>query len=96
MNNNLFQYATSELSQDAFICWLLSFAIKDCQKDPALTACAKEFLRLFVPALKDDDVYLSEPPRRQYKSIDVLVTVNGKYKVIILYMYSRMVSTPLP
>ncbi len=24
--NNLFQFATSELSQDAFICWLMNFA----------------------------------------------------------------------
>ena len=26
---NLFKFATSELSQDAFICWLLSWAKKD-------------------------------------------------------------------
>ena len=83
MNNNLFQYATSELSQDAFICWLLSYAIKDCDKDKALTECAKEFLRFFIPELKDEPVYLSIPPQRQYKSIDVLITVNDKYKVII-------------
>lgn len=83
MNNNLFQYATSELSQDAFICWLLSYALKDCDKDKALTECAKEFLRFFIPELKDEPVYLSEPPQRQYKSIDVLITVNDKYKVII-------------
>lgn len=83
MNNNLFQYATSELSQDAFICWLLSYAIKDCEKDEVLTACAKEFLRFFIPELNTEPVYLSEPPQRQYKSVDVLVTVNDKYKVII-------------
>ena len=83
MNNNLFQYATSELSQDAFLCWLLSYAIKDCDKDKALTECAKEFLRFFIPELKDEPVYLSIPPQRQYKSIDVLITVNDKYKVII-------------
>lgn len=29
MDHNLFKYATSELSQDAFICWLLSFAMED-------------------------------------------------------------------
>lgn len=83
MNNNLFRYATSELSQDAFICWLLSYAIKDCDKDEALTNCAKEFIRFFIPKLKNEDIYLSEPPIRQYKSIDVLITVNDKYKVII-------------
>lgn len=83
MNNNLFRYATSELSQDAFICWLLSYAIKDCDKDEALTNCAKEFIRFFIPELKNESIYLSEPPCRQYKSIDVLITVNDKYKVII-------------
>ena len=83
MNHNLFQYATSELSQDAFICWLLSFAMKDCHKDAALSACARDFLRFFIPELKDEPIYLSEAPRRQYKSIDVLLTVNDRYKVII-------------
>ena len=29
MKNNLFSYATSELSQDAFICWLCSFALPE-------------------------------------------------------------------
>lgn len=28
-SNNLFGYATNELSQDAFICWLLSFAMEE-------------------------------------------------------------------
>lgn len=83
MNNNLFRYATSELSQDAFICWLLSYAIKDCNKDEALTNCAKDFIRFFIPELENENIYLSEPPIKQYKSIDVLITVNDKYKVII-------------
>lgn len=82
MSNNLFSYATSELSQDAFICWLLSFAMKDCKKDDNLSACAKDFIRFFIPEL-DAEIYLSEPPKKQYKSVDVLITVNDKYKVII-------------
>lgn len=83
MYNNLFTYATSELSQDAFICWLLSHAMKDCNSDSALSDCAKEFIRFFIKDLKNEDVYLSKPPEKQYKSIDVLITVNDKYKVII-------------
>ena len=83
MNNNLFRYATSELSQDAFICWLLSYAIKDCIKDKTLSDCAKDFLHLIIPELEKENIYLSEPPCRQYKSIDVLITVNDKYKIII-------------
>lgn len=36
---NLFNWATSELSQDAAICWLLSFA-KNPGINPQLEACA--------------------------------------------------------
>ena len=36
MKNNLFNYATSELSQDAFICWLCSFALPDARPNPTL------------------------------------------------------------
>ena len=29
ISHNLFHYATSELSQDAFFCWLLSYSSKE-------------------------------------------------------------------
>lgn len=83
MLNNLFSYATNELSQDAFLCWLLSFAVKGCNKDAALKSCAQEFLRIFTNIPENEDIYLSEPPQRQYKHIDILLTVNNRYKVII-------------
>ena len=39
MAPNLFYYATKELSQDAFICWLLAWANKECaREDAALNA----------------------------------------------------------
>ena len=31
LKNNLFNYATSELSQDAFLCWLASYALEDAE-----------------------------------------------------------------
>lgn len=41
-SNNLFRYATSELSQDAFICWLVSFALRENEGvDKVLTQCAR-------------------------------------------------------
>lgn len=47
--NNLFRYATSELSQDAFICWLMSFAHKDhLQEDAVLRECAQKLLHKMV------------------------------------------------
>jgi hypothetical protein len=32
MAPNLFQFATKELSQDAFICWLLAWADENCKQ----------------------------------------------------------------
>lgn len=85
MKNNLFYYATSELSQDAFICWLMSFAMKDAQSDDGLKGCAISFIRNFIPeisSLPDKDIYV-KAIQRQYKNIDVLLDINEKYKVII-------------
>ncbi len=36
MENNLFTYAYKELSQDAFICWLMSYAKVNAEEDKAL------------------------------------------------------------
>ncbi|MBB1077961.1 hypothetical protein HUU62_26545 [Rhodoferax sp. 4810] len=43
---NLFSYATSELSQDAFICWLLSWIT------PEIREYDKNIHELFVNLLK--------------------------------------------
>lgn len=85
MKNNLFRYATSELSQDAFICWLASFALDDAKPDFALQECAKEMLTLFVPELKGHTFMLTNV-ERQVKHIDVLLTVisgNKEYKIAV-------------
>ena len=74
MKNNLFYYATSELSQDAFICWLASFALEDAKPDHALRECAREMLTLFVPELKGHEFTLRSV-ERQEKNIDVLFSV---------------------
>ena len=43
---NLFSFATSELSQDAFICWLLSWANpKISEPDKELHQCAIAFIK---------------------------------------------------
>lgn len=74
MKNNLFYYATSELSQDAFICWLCSFALKDVEVDSVLKECAKELISIFVPYLKNQQFELLNI-ERQVDHIDVLITV---------------------
>lgn len=79
--NNLFLYATSELSQDAFICWLMNFAHKDhLSEDSALTDCAKELLSKII---KTGEELVVTCITKQYKNIDVLVQVNNKYNIII-------------
>ena len=83
LKNNLFNYATSELSQDAFICFLLSFAMKEfAHKDKALTSCAKELLGKMLETDNTNDLFVTDI-RRQYKNIDVLVTVNNSTYIII-------------
>ncbi len=85
---NLFNWATSELSQDAFICWLLSFA-KNPSVNPQLAACAWDFIHR-IPGLAtakqvikiERQVAVKIPGERQKGIIDVLLTVDD-CKVVI-------------
>lgn len=89
MKNNLFYYATSELSQDAFICWLMSFAL-DSSPDPVLKKCAIQLIKLFVPELSSVDFTLTKIEHQVALSkknrLDVLLTVEAVgqiYKIIV-------------
>ena len=45
LSNNLFNYATSELSQDAFICYLMSFLLEEnIKKNKMLNMCAVDLI----------------------------------------------------
>lgn len=82
---NLFAYATSELSQDAFIAWLLSWASpQHASTDPYLHACAKRLIHAFFEkhgrAVPD---FSSVVVSRQDERIDLLCVVDGKFAVII-------------
>lgn len=84
MKSNLFSYATSELSQDAFICWLCSFALPDTWLNPALRSCANDMLKTFVPEFKGKEVNLLEFSK-QVDDIDVLLTARcegTEYKIV--------------
>lgn len=79
--NNLFAYATSELSQDAFIAWLMSFAMKEFEdKDVLLTKCARDVIKIFYPDMKDDE-YVTDI-KKQYLNIDILVKIGDKCVII--------------
>lgn len=85
---NIFEFATSELSQDAFICWLLSWADeRNESNDYALHQTGKRFLDSLFDATNGrvprPSGYSRIEVKKQYKRIDVLVLVNEDTAVII-------------
>ena len=79
MKNNLFSFATSELSQDAFICWCLNLIN---YPNEELYSMAKDiFLNLLKEAnLENEKIEIL----RQYKKIDVLVILKNSKKAYII------------
>lgn len=83
--NNLFYFATSELSQDAFLCWWLAWADKSYQiTNPELHLLGLDFLELLA---KKSGVTLGEVSnvelKTQYKNIDILCIVNKQTVFLI-------------
>jgi hypothetical protein len=78
---NLFHYATSELSQDAFICWLIDWSnFTNYEFDKNMTLIGQTFLQVL---LKKQLLIFDIKVGRQYKNIDVYAIVNDKYFLII-------------
>lgn len=83
---NLFNFATSELSQDAFICWFISWAKPEYKSNhEKLHSLSHELLRKFFEMSE-----VSFPPHiesvdvdRQYKNIDVLIKINDSTAILI-------------
>lgn len=83
MRPNLFDYATSELSQDAFLLWLMEWG-KSCYKDEdnALHSIAQRFIRRLLN--KPNEFEISDIQLfKQQKKIDVLAIINNQYAIII-------------
>ncbi len=82
--NNLFEYATSELSQDAFICWLINW-VNYQDHDPNLHDLSKDFLNTLISKgnVKPPRNYQKVEIKRQYEKIDVFVRVNDEHVLII-------------
>jgi len=84
---NLFTYATSELSQDAIICWLLEWGKlenKDINKE--LHQVSILFLNSLFDKFHDIETpkqYNSIKIYKQYKNIDVFCVINNEYAIII-------------
>ncbi|WP_315288598.1 PD-(D/E)XK nuclease family protein [Leptotrichia massiliensis] len=81
--NNIFNFATSELSQDAFICWLcnwVNFDDNDLSEDEKkLKVLATDFIeKMLGEKLEDRKVNI----KRQYQKIDVLLEIQNKTEFI--------------
>ena len=87
---NLFDYATSELSQDAWLCWLLAHVgradatgLREAAHD--FVASAWNALRPTEPIVRDD---IAGPVKvvRQWNRVDVLaeLAVRGRPTVLLL------------
>lgn len=86
MKPNIFDIATKELSQDAFITWLLAFADDDNQQyDKELNLCAKEFVSMLIKKQipNFNESILTVEAGRQWENIDVWAKVNNEYLIII-------------
>ncbi len=85
---NLFDYATSELSQDAFLCWLLAWSDqRHANTNAALHETAVQFVQsLFGKHKKEISQSFSIEIYKQYKSIDILALLeqsDKKYALLI-------------
>ncbi|MYE52031.1 MAG: hypothetical protein F4X81_11250 [Gammaproteobacteria bacterium] len=90
---NLFSYATKELSQDAFICWLIDWAgVSQCNgpEDEALRQCGRGFVDALFAKWEDWEGYdvdlgdkIFVEIHQQEKNIDVLVRVDKRYVLLI-------------
>ena len=85
MRPNLFKFATSELSQDAFLCWLISWADpKYKATDEALHGLGQEFLkRLFQKVEKQLPIINKLEILQQNHNMDVAAKINEDYFLLI-------------
>ena len=86
--NNIFNYATSELSQDAFLCYWLNFLKINTESNGKKYSDEAESARDFLQNIfekrkiridKIEDIEI----QRQYLKIDVLITINKEYYIVI-------------
>ncbi|QTV05914.1 PD-(D/E)XK nuclease family protein [Faecalibacter bovis] len=80
---NIFKFATKELSQDAFLCWLFSFADKKYKKSEY--EHLHQLATKFIQRLIDNDKLKIESikVRKQIHKIDIWVEVNDDTLLII-------------
>ncbi|MFC2170598.1 PD-(D/E)XK nuclease family protein [Calditrichota bacterium] len=83
---NLFEFATSELSQDAFICWLLSWANPANKAiDEGLHNCSINLINAFFQkcGMERLESINNVEIKTQSNNIDILCIINNKFIIII-------------
>ena len=82
-NNNIFKYATKELSQDAFICWCINWIN---YPENELYNLGYDMLNFILAPYKNcENLYPIKNLKivRQFKKMDIVITINKEYVVII-------------
>ena len=81
MKPNIFHYATSELSQDAILLWLINWAKPECEtinKEMHNLGC--DFVRLLI----DKEIPITSiQTRKQEKNMDITVDINNSIYLVI-------------
>ncbi|WP_100629843.1 PD-(D/E)XK nuclease family protein [Algoriphagus formosus] len=86
MKPNIFDISTKELSQDAFLTWLLMWADeKNKDYDFELNKCGTDFITQMIKKKYSNfnEKIKTVSVNRQWNNIDVLAKVNSKYLIII-------------
>ncbi len=86
MRPNIFDIATKELNQDAFITWLLQFADhKYHSSNLKLNECGRTFVKQLIKKQLTtfDELIDKVEAGRQWENIDVWAEINDKYLIII-------------
>lgn len=82
---NIFEYATSELSQDAFLCWLMAWSEAPYRSlDRSLYEAANQFIeKVFNLHQLPAPIIETMQIKRQFKSLDILAIINDTYAILI-------------
>lgn len=83
MKPNIFKYATKELSQDAFLCYLLEFSKEKYEKYEKEYNFANFFLKNILKKFSLDIEIKKLEIRKQFYFIDILLIINDEYYIIV-------------
>lgn len=85
MRPNIFEISTKELTQDAFITWLIKWADPNNNKhDTNLHKCGVDFVKYLIKKQFKDSFEINKVEAdRQWENIDIWADINEKYLIII-------------